>query len=154
MPPVTDVPAAPGALRVHPHGRVLVVPLVVLLVGLAVTGYGAAALSSDAVVQRVGGSVVVAALLLRFSVLPWLRWLSTVLVVDEAGVQLRSGVLRRRRRAVRLDDIAAVSVERGLGGAGTLVVEPAGPVSPLVVPRVPRVREVADHLADLLDARR
>lgn len=154
MPPVTDLPAAPGALRVHPHGRVLLVPLVVLLAGLAVTGYAAAALPPDAVVARAAGSVAVAGLLLRFSVLPWLRWLSTVLLVDEDGVQVRSGVLRRRRRALGLDDIAAVHVQRGLAGAGTLVVEPAGAASPLVVPRVPRVREVAGHLADLLDARR
>lgn len=155
--PQPDLVPDVGVLRVHPHGRALALPLLVLLLGLGLAGYGAAALPADAVALRLAGLVLLGAALVRFSVVPWVRWLGTQLVVGPDGVEHRTGLLRRRRRVVPLDDVVAVHVERSAGdrllGSGTLVVEPAGTVSPLVVRTVPRVRLVAEHLADLLDER-
>lgn len=146
-----------GVLRVHPHGRALALPLVVLLVGLGLAGYGAAVLPPDAVALRVAALVLLGAALVRFSVVPWARWLGTQLLVGPDGVEHRTGLLRRRRRVVPLGDVVAVHVDRSaadrLLGSGRLVVEPAGTAAPLVVRAVPRVRRVAGYLADLLDQR-
>ena len=144
-------------LRLRPHGRALVRPALVLVLVMGVGGFAAAALPAGdwQLPGRVAVAVVGAALLLRLSVLPWLRWLTSTLLVTDRRVQLRSGVLRTTTRDVPLGRIADVGVERSLGqrvlGAGTLVLDTTGERGLVVVRDVPRVQEVARTLTDLLD---
>ena len=147
-------PDTAEVVRLRPHLRRLARPLVVLLVGLAAAGYAAAALPPSS--RRTGVDVVIALVLLRWSVLPWLRWLCTVLVVGPSGVSYRTGVLRRRSRDLPLTRVLDVEIERSLTqrllGTGTLVLPVLGPAEPLVVPDVPRVRVVAARLVAQLEA--
>ena len=145
-------------LRVRPHARALVLPLLVLLVVLGVAGF-AAGRAPEGDVQlpaRVGTAAVAVLLLLRFAVRHWLRWLTTVLVVGDRTACLETGVLRRRRREVPLSRVVDVEVERSLPqrllGSGTLVLETVGETPTLVVHDVPRVRALADQVADRVDA--
>lgn len=146
--------ASPDVLRVHPHGRVLLPPLVVLLAGLVLVGYAAAALPPGAAVVRAVGLVAVVAVLVRFSLVPWLRWLGSVLVLEPTRLQVRTGVLRRRRYDVPLWHVRAVHVDRSpvqrLFRSGTLVVDTGGAAA-VVVRDVPDVRRVAEQLADRVD---
>jgi hypothetical protein len=88
-------------------------------------------------------------------VLPWLRWLCTVLVVSGTGVSYRTGVLRRRSRELPLTRVLDVEVDQSVAQrllrTGTLVLPALGPVEPLVVPDVPRVRAVAARLGAVLE---
>lgn len=144
-------------LRVRPHGVVLVPPVLALLLGLAVAGF-VAALMPEGRWQAPGrwavGAVTVA-VVVRLAVAPWLRWLSTAFVVTDRRVRMQHGVLRRTSRDVPLSRIADVGVERSvvqrLAGSGTLVLDTVGERGGLVVRDVPRVREVADRLGELLD---
>jgi len=144
-------------IRLRPHARVLVLPLTVLLVALALAGYGAARLPEGEwlVPGRWAVGLLTMAVLLRWSVRPWLRWLTTSLVVTDRRVTWQSGVLRRRSREVPLSRIADVGVDRSfvqrLLGSGTLVLDTVGERGGLVVPDVPAAHEVADRLTELLD---
>ena len=144
-------------LRVRPHGRALVLPLVVLLVVLGLAGFAAGrAPEGDAQLPvRLGVGLLAALLLVRYAVRPWLRWLTTVLVVTDRTARLESGVLRRRRREVPLSRVVDVGVERSLGqrlvGSGTLVLSTAGALPALVLRDAPRVRSLADEVADRVD---
>jgi membrane protein YdbS with pleckstrin-like domain len=144
-------------LRLRPHGRALVVPLLVLLTSSAAAGFAAGVLPAGpaqtplrAVVAAVASLVVV-----RWSLVPWVRWSSTTVVVTDRRVRWRSGVLRRRTREVPLSRVVDVGLDRTPGqrllGSGTLVLETAGERGPLVLRDVPRARRVVDELADLLD---
>lgn len=154
-PDLTDEWPSSDVRRLHPHGSVLLVPVAVLLGGLALVGFLAAALPPGAGPAKAAGLVVVAVVLLRFSLLPYLRWLSTVLVLEPTRLRVRTGLLRRRSRELPLRTVRAVVIERSarqrLLGSGTLVVEPAGLDAPVVVRNVPRVREAADYLADRIE---
>ena len=143
-------------LRLRPHGRALVRPALVLVAVMGVGGFLAAAVPAGEwrPAGRAAVAVVGALVVLRFSVRPWLRWLSSTLLVTDRRVQLRSGLLRTTSRDVPLGRIADVAVERSLGqrllGAGTLLLDTTGERGVVVVRDVPRVREVAGTLTDLL----
>jgi len=144
-------------LRVRPHGRALVLPLLALLLVLAVAGFAAGRLP-DADWQRAARTAVAAVaavLVVRLSLLPWLRWLTTVLVVTDRRVVLERGLLRRTSRGVPLSRVADVGVERSavqrLLGSGTLVLDTVGERGGLVVRDVPRVRALAAEIGELLD---
>jgi uncharacterized membrane protein YdbT with pleckstrin-like domain len=144
-------------MRLRPHGRALAVPLAVLLVSLAVAGFAAARMP-EGTWQAAGRWAVAgltAAVVLRGSLVPWLRWLTTAFVVTDRRVTLHQGVLRRSSREVPLSRVADVGVERTLGQrllrSGTLVLDTVGERGGLVVRDVPGARDVADRLAELLD---
>ena len=140
-------------IRLRRHGRALVVPALVLVLVMGVGGFAAARLSRGPALVAVVG--VALALLLRLCVVPWLRWLTSTLLVTDRRVQLRSGVLRTTTRDVPLGRIADVGVERSLGqrlwGAGTLVLDTTGERGLVVVRDVPGVRDVARTVGELLE---
>jgi membrane protein YdbS with pleckstrin-like domain len=144
-------------LRVRPHARALVLPLLALLAVLAAAGFAAGRLpeASWQAAARWAVAAAAAALVVRLSLLPWLRWLTTVLVVTDRRVVLERGVLRRTSRGVPLSRVADVGVERSalqrLLGSGTLVLDTVGERGGLVVRDVPRVRALAAEIGDLLD---
>lgn len=144
-------------MRLRPHGRVLVLPAVVLIAAMGAGGFAAARVPEGDDQRLLRGLVALAVLLvvLRGSAVPFLRWASATLTVTDRRVRTRQGVLRSRTRDVPLWRVADVVVERSLlqrlTGSGTLLLDTTGERGGLVVRDVPGVRRVADHLCDLLD---
>lgn len=120
-------PGEQVAFELRQHWRVLVVPTAALLV-VAVAAGVLLALVTETWARWVL-LVLGAAVLARFSVLPFLRWLTTEYVFTDRRLIARSGLLTRRGLDLPLASINNVSFERTLVerlvGCGTLVVESA-----------------------------
>lgn len=140
-------------LALHPHGRALAGPVLALVLLLGAGGFLLAELPPDPAV-RWGLAAVVALLLLRLCVVPWLRWRGARLVLTDERLLLRAGVLRSTVRELPLDDVVDVSTERGpldrLLGSGTLVLSTVDG-EPVVLPAVPDVGGVQRQVWELLD---
>jgi uncharacterized membrane protein YdbT with pleckstrin-like domain len=135
-------------LDLHPHWKQIAVPalLVPILVGAA--SYGAFALPDNDARPWLRWAIlaVALALLLRFSLWPFLRWQTTQYVLTTRRVVIRKGVLSRSGRDVPLTRVNDVSFahtlfERMLG-CGTLTIESAGEHGQVVLTEVPRVQVV------------
>ena len=143
-------------MRLRRHGSALVLPAVALVAVMGVGGFTAAAVPAGdwQPVGRLAVVAVGAVLLWRLSVRPWLRWLTTTLVVTDRRVQLRSGFVRTTTRDVPLGRIADVTVRRTLGqrvvGSGTLLLS-TGERGVVAVPHVPAAHDVARTVEHLLD---
>jgi uncharacterized membrane protein YdbT with pleckstrin-like domain len=134
-----------------------VLPAAALVLVMGVTGFAAAAVPSGEHRGAVRTGIAMLALLvvLRACVVPFLRWMTTTLVVTDRRVSTRQGILRSRTRDVSLWRIADVVVERTLlqrlNGSGTLLLDTTGERGGLVVRDVPGVTAVAAELNELLD---
>ncbi len=136
-------------MAMRPHVKELILPALVLLVVSPAATYLAAAMpDGDAqawlrlVVAAVGLLVV-----LRWTVWPFLKWLTTSYVVTDRRLITRVGVVARSGRDMPLSRINDVTFEHTnllerMLGCGTLVVESAGERGQLVLRDVPRVEEV------------
>lgn len=131
----------------HPHWKMLVVPVVVLLLVVGVASFLAAVVSAQSWALWAWLGLVVAGLALvgRFTVFPVLRWRTTHFVVTDRRVLVREGVLTRQGMDIPLRRISSVQFQQGLLerllGAGTLVVEADSDES-LEFDDVPGVRQV------------
>ena len=165
MPSVTGIPKRllgddeEVVMALRPHWKELVWPIVVLLV----VAFGAAFLAAkmpDGDAQkwlRLAVLVVALLVLLRFTVWPFLRWLTTSYVVTDRRIITRAGIVARHGRDMPLSRVNDVSfdhsgiLERVLG-CGTLVVESAGERGQLVLRDVPNVEEVQRDVYRLAEA--
>mgnify|MGYP000588980649 CR=1 FL=1 len=140
-------------LDMHPHWKRLVLPVLSLVVVLALAGY-LLALVDDGRLQVVV-AVAAVVLLVEFTVVPFLRWRTTLFVVTNRRVVVRTGVLARQGRDVplsRINDITfSHSLFERLLGCGTLVVESAGERGQVVLTEVPQVEQVQRTLYDLVE---
>lgn len=145
-------------LDLRPHGRRLVLPVLAVptVVGVAAFLAGVAPHTRYLVQERlvvVGFAVLVVA---RVSLWPWLRWRARGYTLTTRRLVVRSGVLRREAREVRLGRIVDVTVRRTLLErvlrAGTLTVKSAGEQGRLSLSDVPRVEDVQRELARLCAA--
>lgn len=140
-------------LAVRPHGRTLVGPAVALVALLGAAGFLLGELPPEPAVRWVVGGAL-GVLLLRLSLVPWLRWRGTQLVVTDERVLLRAGLVARTVRDLPLEDVVDVATERRpldrLLGSGTLVLSTADG-EPVVLPAVPGVTQVQRVLWELLD---
>lgn len=140
-------------LVVRPHGRTLAGAAAALVLLLGAGGFLLAELPPEPAVRWVLGAVL-ALLLLRLSVLPWLRWRGTRLVLTDARLLLRAGATRPAVRELALEDVVDVGTERGpldrLLGSGTLVLSTVDG-APVVLPAVPAAGDVQRRLWQLLD---
>jgi uncharacterized membrane protein YdbT with pleckstrin-like domain len=131
----------------HPHWKMLVVPVVVLLLVVGVASFLAAVVSAQswALWAWLGLAAAGLALVGRFTVFPVLRWRTTHFVVTDRRVLVREGVLTRQGMDIPLRRISSVQIRQGLLerllGAGTLVVEADSDES-LEFDDVPGVRQV------------
>src|SRR3954454_13148923 len=140
-------------LDLHPHWKVLVLPVVGLLAVLALVGFLTA--------QHFGSTpeyvilAVAAALVVFLFVVPLLKWRTTHFVVTSERVVMRSGVLGRQGRDIPLSPINDVSFHHTfferLLGCGTLVVESAGERGHVTLAGIPRVERVQRTVYDLVD---
>lgn len=135
-------------LDLHPHWKRLAVPAALVPITAGVATYVVFVLPSGSF-QTAGRLAIIAvalAVLLRFSVWPWLRWLTTRYVLTTDRVVIRQGVFGRSGRDIPLTRVNDVSfrhslLERMLG-CGTLTIESAGEHGQVVLPEVPRVEHV------------
>ncbi len=131
----------------HPHWRMLVVPVLVLLLVVGGTSFLAALVSAQswAVWAWLGLAVAGLALAGRFTVFPVVRWRTTHFVVTDRRVLVREGVLTRHGMDIPLRRISSVQVRNSLLermlGSGTLVIESESDES-LEFDDVPGVRRV------------
>ena len=109
-------------LDLHPHGKRLVLPLLVLLLCAAASGVALAQVDDGRVLLAIG--VVALLLVLWRSVVPFLRWRSTLFLVTDPPRRRAQGVLRRSGRDVPLTRVNDVTFSHGLVdrllGCGTL----------------------------------
>jgi uncharacterized membrane protein YdbT with pleckstrin-like domain len=131
----------------HPHWKMLVVPVVVLLVVVGVASFAAALVSAQSWAPWAWLGLAVAGLALvgRFTVFPVLRWRTTHFVVTDRRVLVRQGVLTRQGMDIPLKRISSVQFRQDLLdrllGAGTLLIESDSDES-LEFDDVPGVRRV------------
>lgn len=140
-------------LELHPHWKVLVVPVLELLVVLAITGFLLAQDWPSWAHWAVAGTA--ALLVLAFFLVPFLRWRATEFVITSKRVVTREGLLTRSGRDIPLSRVNDVSfshnvLERVLR-CGTLTVESAGERGQVVLTDVPRVAEVQHTLYELTE---
>ena len=140
-------------LDMHPHWKRLVLPLLSLVVVLALAGYLLAVVDDGRLKVVIAVAAVV--LLVAFTVVPFLRWRTTLFVVTTRRVVVRTGVLARQGRDVPLSRINDITFSHSLFerilGCGTLVVESAGERGQVVLTQVPNVEQVQRTLYDLVE---
>jgi uncharacterized membrane protein YdbT with pleckstrin-like domain len=129
--------------HLHPHWLTLARPVLVLLLVVGSTSFGAARVPAGASQGTVRAVLTgLALVVLVLAVLrPVLRWRTTHYVITTHRVLLREGVLARRGRDIALSRIADVSFRQTLGQrlvrSGTLTIETLGDGGTTVLERVP-----------------
>ena len=143
--------------HLHPHWLTLVRPVLVLLLVVGGTSFGAALVpagASQGTVRAVLGGLALVVLVVAV-LRPVLRWRTTHHVVTTHRVLLREGVLARRGRDIALSRIADVSYGQTLGQrlvrSGTLTIETVGEGGSTVLERVPDCEGVQQLLFALLE---
>jgi len=139
-------------LHMRTHWKALVVPVLVLVVTVGLASFAEAAMPGSSYRGWLRLAVLVVAVLVvaRWSVWPYLRWLTSTFTLTDRRLVTRSGVFARQGRDMPLARVNDVSfshtfVERLLG-CGTVVVESAGERGQLVLTDVPRVEYVQREL--------
>ncbi len=136
-------------LRFRRHGRRLVLPVVVLLVVAAASGYWIGALPEAWMNLAAAAAAVLIALLL--GVFPILAWLAHRTTVTTRRVIVRGGFFVRHRSEVALSRVREVRSRRSIGqrmrGAGDIDLLFGTERATLV--DVPGVEEVVDALQEL-----
>lgn len=140
-------------LDLHPHWKMLFLPIVELLAVCGLAGFLLAVVDDSVGQYLILG--VAALLLLAFVLVPFLRWRTTHFVVTTERVVMRTGILARSGRDVPLVRINDVSFNHSfferLLGCGTLVVESAGERGQVTLADIPRVERVQKTVYDLVD---
>ncbi len=137
------------------HVKVLAVPALVLLVTAAAGGFLAAwtreQLGATAAWVVAGVALVV---VLWWSVLPFLRWLTWTYTITDRRIVEQKGLLTRTGRVIPLSRVNDVSFEKHLSDrllrCGTLVIHDASEQTGLRLHDVPRVDEVHRTLTRLI----
>ena len=142
--------------HLHPHGLTLFWPVVLFLLVVGGSSFGAALVPSGPEQGMVRLAVVALALLLLlvFVAVPLARWRTTHYVVTTHRLLLREGILARRGRDVGLSRITDVSFRQTLWErivrSGTLVIETAGDGGATVLRQIPDSEGMQQLLAYLV----
>lgn len=134
-------------LHRHPHWKMLITPVLGLLVTVAVGGFLGALLrdASWAKIGWIGLLVIGVGLLTKFTLTPFLRWVTTHFVLTDRRVIVRQGVLTRTGLDIPMSRINSVRFRHGLMdrmlGTGTLIIESASQ-EPLEFDDIPHVEQV------------
>jgi uncharacterized membrane protein YdbT with pleckstrin-like domain len=147
-------------LDLHPHWGQLFLPVLVFLVVAGGGGFGAAIIPSGRYQADGRWAILVAGIvvLVWFTVLPYLRWLTTRYILTDQRLVIRTGVVARRGRDVPLDRINDVSFSETLFErmlrSGTLMVESAGDRGQISLRDVPRVEHTQRELYRMVEEQR
>ena len=146
-------------MALRPHWKEMVWPVVVLLVVSPVATYAATAIPEGSAQgpARIAIVVVAVLILLRLTVWPFLKWVTTSYVVTDRRIITRVGVVARQGRDMPISRVNDVTFEHSgilerVLGCGTLVVESAGERGQLVLRDVPHVEEVQRDVYRLAEA--
>jgi uncharacterized membrane protein YdbT with pleckstrin-like domain len=132
-------------LRIHPHAKTLVRPLLVavLVVAAALVAEVLIPSGSAAAVERLVAAAVAILALMLWLMVPVLRWRTTLYELTTRRLRMRDGIVTRHGRDIPLARINDVSFTKGLLdrllGSGRLVVESAGEHGQIVLTDIPRV---------------
>jgi uncharacterized membrane protein YdbT with pleckstrin-like domain len=144
--------------QLRTHWKALVGPVIALLVVVPLTTFIMARIpdSSNRTVIRLVVLVIGVVALIWLSLLPFLRWWTTVYVLTTHRLILRQGLIARSGRDIplaRINDISFshTAIERVLG-CGTLVVESAGERGQLTLTDIPHVEQIQRRLYELVEA--
>jgi uncharacterized membrane protein YdbT with pleckstrin-like domain len=141
------VPGEEIIMHRHPHWKMMVVPVVVLLVVVGLGSYLAALIGAQSwgLWARVAVLVIALALVVRFTLAPLIRWRTTHFVITNRRVLVREGLITRRGMDIPMRRITGVQFRQSLFerlfGVGTLVMESASD-EPLEFGDVPGIEEV------------
>ncbi|AXX33702.1 PH domain-containing protein [Actinosynnema pretiosum subsp. pretiosum] len=154
-------PAEHVVIHNHPHWKMLLVPVLVLIAVAGGGGYLAALASGSSweLTAWIAIGVIGLALVLWLTVAPLVRWRTTHFIMTTDRVMYRVGVFTRTGLDIPLTRINSVRFEHSLLdrvlGCGTLVIESASdePLSFDDIPNVERVhstlyREINDNPDD------
>jgi uncharacterized membrane protein YdbT with pleckstrin-like domain len=131
----------------HPHWKILVLPVLVLLIIVGLGSYVAALIDGQSwqLYGWIGLAVVGGTALLWLTVAPLLRWRTTHFVLTTRRVLVREGVLSRSGIDIPISRINTVQFRHSLIdrilGCGTLIVESASD-EPLEFDDIPQVERV------------
>jgi len=146
-------------MAMRPHWKEMVLPVLVLLVVSPLATFLAAIVPEGGarIWLRLAVAVVAVLLVLRFTLWPFLKWVTTAYVVTDRRLITRVGVVARLGRDMPLSRVNDVTFEHSgllerMLGCGTLVVESAGERGQLVLRDVPRVEEVQRDVYRLAEA--
>ena len=132
-------------LRLHPHWKTLIGPLLVavLVVAAALIAEVLIPSNSAAAVERLVVAAVAILAVMLWLIVPVLRWRTTTYELTTRRMRVRSGIVTRQGRDIPLARINDVSFEKGLLdrllGSGRLVVESAGEHGQILLNDIPRV---------------
>jgi len=132
-------------LRLHPHWKTVVRPVLLLAVIVVAVIAALAYLPrvTDQAQVRLGIAVAAVLLAIAFCAVPVLRWRTTTYELTNHRLRLRSGILSRTGRDFPLARVSDVSFSQRLSdrvlGCGQLVVESAGEHGQLVLTEIPQV---------------
>jgi uncharacterized membrane protein YdbT with pleckstrin-like domain len=142
-------------LDLHPHWKRIVIPALLLPIVVGVASYLIFLLPDGSVRAPLRWAILAVALLvlLRWSLWPFLKWLTTRYVLTNRRVVIRSGVRSRSGRDIPLTRVNDVSFQHSVIDrmlrCGTLTIESAGEHGQVVLPEVPSVelvqRQVLRH---------
>lgn len=141
-------------LRMHPHAKTMVRPVLALLflVAAAITIILVLPQGTAGVWSLVVGILALGAALELFA-MPFLRWRTTIYEVTTRRLRLREGIISRSGRDFPLNRISDVSFSQGpldrIFGCGRLIVESPGESGQLVLAGIPDVRRVQAVLFQL-----
>ncbi len=140
------------------HWKALVGPVVALLVTVPLATFIAGRIPSSSSQNIIRAVVLVIAVvaLIWLTILPFLRWWTTVYVLTDRRLILRQGIIARSGRDIplaRINDISFshTAIERVLR-CGTLVVESAGERGQVTLTDIPRVEQIQRRLYELVEA--
>ena len=165
MPGVPGIPAKllgdgeEVVMAMRPHWKEMFWPAVVLVLTSPVATYLAAIVPDGSAQKwlRLTIGVIAILVLLRWTVWPFLKWLTTSYVITDRRIITRVGVIARLGRDMPISRINDVTFEHSgilerVLGCGTLIVESAGERGQLVLRDVPRVEEVQRDVYKLAEA--
>jgi uncharacterized membrane protein YdbT with pleckstrin-like domain len=143
-------------LHMRTHAKALLIPVLVLLVAAAAVGFGMGVLPESG--SGAAGRWVLLAIALgviaRWSVWPFLVWLSTTYTVTTERLVTRQGVVSRYGRDIPLGRINDVAYNQDLVDrmlrCGSLNVSAASEHGTIVLRDVPRVHEVQLEMSELV----
>jgi uncharacterized membrane protein YdbT with pleckstrin-like domain len=140
-------------LETHPHWKTLVLPVLALLATMVLAGFLLAVVDDSTGRYVIAG--VAAVLAVVFFLAPFLRWRTTLFVITDKRVVVRTGILSRTGRDIPLSRVNDVTFSHNLLerilGCGTLVVESAGERGQVQLTEVPHVEQVQRTLYELAE---
>ncbi|NMM34181.1 MAG: PH domain-containing protein [Phycicoccus sp.] len=140
-------------LSVRTHAKALIWPVVLFI--LVVTSVLTVAYRQpDNSVWGLVAAAVAVPVLIVWTLIPFLRWMTSTYTVTNRRLITRHGIITRTGRDIPLFRINDVAYEKGLLdrilGCGTLIISDATENVGVVLPDVPNVEKVHLQISDLL----